>query len=330
MLTLYGRTDRVVTVRDEVLGRGGQGVVRPTENPPGHVVKFPTDRSQVEKAAVMVDIPAPEGCRSWPLDVLSRRPGGEPEAILMERVPGVNWFEFASPDARDRAGLRAVPADLRRGVRSLWREVAASHRVRVLVPDLHPANVLVDPAAGWAAQVIDRDSNEFEARDKNQVFRRFRCGVGLPGYLAPELVGKDLRATDRTPASDCFAAAVLSWEALKAGSHPFAWRNPSGGPVPDLGDAIRDRLWPFDPAVRPPAGCVPVDAGTPFAELPSQVRRLFHDTFAADPARRPTADQWVDALDAWAADGDRAALAAGVIRGAVGRVARHLARLNAL
>ena len=60
--------------------------------------------------------------------------------------------------------------------------------------------------------LIDCDSMQVRAGGKV-----FHCTVAKGEYLAPELQGKDLATTDRTPESDNFALAVLLFLMLMEG-----------------------------------------------------------------------------------------------------------------
>ena len=51
--------------------------------------------------------------------------------------------------------------------------------------------------------------------------RRHGCPVITPEYTAPELHREGLSRARRTSASDAFALAVLLYQLLMGGSHPF-------------------------------------------------------------------------------------------------------------
>ena len=116
--------------------------------------------------------------------------------------------------------------------------------------DLKPQNVLVCPRS-LRVTVVDTDSFQIAGRGG----RLHGCPVITPEYTAPELHRQGLSRARRTPASDAFALAVIVYQLLLGGSHPF--EGDGEGRVPDR---IRRGQCPIVPgvtAVRAPASAVP-------------------------------------------------------------------------
>jgi len=167
---------------------------------------------------------------------------------------------------------------LHRTARNLASAVAAVHAKGYVIGDLNESNILVQPTA--LVTLVDTDS--FQVRHPNgQVFR---CPVGKPDYIAPELQGKLLSLTDRTPEQDRFALAVLIFLLLMEGSHPFRGANP-----PEIGNRIRQGLFPnltrftLHPDVLHP-------------EVWQNFERCFIQGHQ-NPHARPEAADWLGALD---------------------------------
>ncbi len=127
--------------------------------------------------------------------------------------------------------------------------------------------------------------------------RTFRCAVGKPEYIAPEIQGADFRQIDRTPEQDNFALAVLIFQLLMQGTHPFAGRFTGQG-EPDLpARRIAAGFWPY--AKKPRGPYEPNPTAPPFTVLPFLVRELMRQCFEDGhdrPSSRPDAKDWRRAL----------------------------------
>ena len=101
------------------------------------------------------------------------------------------------------------------------RNVAAAfdtmHEAGIVVGDVNQGNLLVDET--MRVRFIDCDSFQIQSGDDT-----FLCPVGTPHFTPPELQGKKLRETPRTPDHDRFGLAVLMFHLMFVGRHPFAGR----------------------------------------------------------------------------------------------------------
>ncbi|HYU31436.1 MAG TPA: hypothetical protein VEW48_04685 [Thermoanaerobaculia bacterium] len=176
-------------------------------------------------------------------------------------------------------------ADLLLVARNLAVALAALHHKGYVVGDLNESNLLV--ARNDLITFVDCDSMQVRDGATGQVFR---CPVGKGEYSPPELQGVSFGAVDRTPESDAFALAVMISQLLLLGRHPFA-----GGSSPRVEDNILRQDSFLLNGGQPPAGTPPPNV------LPTRLLDLFIRCFReghGDPCRRPTADDWADALDA--------------------------------
>ncbi|MFN8424429.1 MAG: hypothetical protein U0470_13990 [Anaerolineae bacterium] len=139
-------------------------------------------------------------------------------------------------------------AYLHRCARNLASALNALHATRVVVGDLNERNVLVTPRA--LVTLIDADSFQIQRlRPAEIVF--YPCPVGRAEYTPPELQGQPFRDAIRLPEHDAFGLAVLIFQLLMGGSHPFrsAWLGP--GEAPPLEEKIRRGWFPY---LERPAG----------------------------------------------------------------------------
>ena len=88
-------------------------------------------------------------------------------------------------------------------------------RASIVVGDVNSNNV-----------VVDRDSTDAPHRLRQLPDPRrgavFRCNVGVADYQPPELQTSDLSRVDRLPQHDLFGLAVMIFQLLFVGKHPFA------------------------------------------------------------------------------------------------------------
>lgn len=251
------------------------------------------------KLAVMVANP-PEGLAdgghvaiAWPQEVVER--DGLAIGFTMPRIDTastVPLFQVYNPQSRRAVAPGFSWRYLLRTARNVAAIVDAVHRAGHVIGDLNESNFLVSKRA--LVTLVDCDSLQVVDPDSGFVHR---CPVGKPEFLAPELQQADLAATSRTFESDRFALAVLVHLILLEGAHPFAgvWRG--RGDPPDIGTRITKRA-----AAHHRRGPVdPPPLALDLRVLPHEVRRLLTRALGPGlrrPGRRPTAQEWVTALDA--------------------------------
>jgi hypothetical protein len=120
-----------------------------------------------------------------------------------------------------------------------------------------------------------------------------RCLVGIPEYTSPELQGKDFAKVDRTANNDAFGLAVLTFQLLMQGFHPFAGRPLPGAPDVEQVHVycIKQKIFPYvtNNVFAPPAAAPPIGA------LPAVLQNLFSRAFLS--TNRPTPKEWADTIE---------------------------------
>lgn len=277
------------------LGSGGEAEVYEVAGRPALAYKRyrTATPERLAKLQVMVASP-PDGIDAgghvaiaWPTEVV---PGGflMPKIDLASTVP---LFQVYNPASRVQIAPGFTWRYLLRTARNVAAIVDALHRSGYVIGDINESNLLVNKRA--LAVLVDCDSMQVRDPATGVVHRG---GVGKPEFTAPELQGRDLSSVDRTPASDDFALAVLVFQLLCEGVHPFAgvWRG-SGDP-PDVPTRMRRGQFPYRRGSR----VAPPPHALPLAALPPDLRRLVRRAFTIGvrrPASRPTAAEWVAALE---------------------------------
>ena len=287
------------------LGAGGEAEVFEVEGRAGLAFKKYRVPSAARAAKLRVMLAAPpDGCEAgghvaiaWPRELVVGA-GGAVEGFLMPRIDltaTVPLFQVYNPASRQQIAPAFTWRYLMRTARNVAAIVDSLHRAGYVVGDINESNLLVNKRA--LAVLVDCDSMQVRDAASGAVHRG---GVGKPEFTAPELQGVDLATVDRTVESDDFALAVLVFQLLLEGVHPFAgvWRGT--GEPPDIPARMRDGLFPYrrGSRVAPPPHALAMDV------LPPALRRLAWRCFTTGvrrPSARPTAAEWVAALEA--ADG---------------------------
>jgi len=295
---------QVITLSSE-LERGGEGRVLLADGMPGFLAKLYESPNDVplRKLAIMLknppEDPRPGGVVSiaWPVDLL-RADGGEGNVVgfLMERVEGAKHLSHAFIP-QDR--LQWCPwfeyRYLHRTARNLATAVQALHDRGYVVGDVSYSNVLVKDNALVA--LVDTDS--FQVRDPESG-AVYRCPVGKEEYTPPELQGQAFADVDRRPEHDLFGLAVLTFQLLMEGMHPFNGRftGAEEDPCPALADRIKLGGFPYRPGLGLPYE--PALSSLKFDVLHPALRNLFLRCFEGghtNPEIRPDGKTWAQALD---------------------------------
>lgn len=183
---------------------------------------------------------------------------------------------------------------LHRAARNLAAALGALHAGSYVIGDLNESNIMVTPSA--LITMIDADSFQVQRRVGAKPFLH-PCPVGKPEYTPPELQGKTFSETARQPEHDRFGLAVLIFQLLMEGNHPFRAQWLGQGDPPPVEDRIRDGHWPYAPKpglpIAPPRGGPGLDSLHP--DLAALIRQCFREGHG-QPARRPAPDEWEAAI----------------------------------
>lgn len=181
---------------------------------------------------------------------------------------------------------------------NLARAVAAVHAAGHVVGDVNERLAMVD--ARCTVTLIDCDSFQVGGADG----ALHTCDVGVPMFQPPELQdAPTFRGLRRKRNHDAFGLAVLVFQLLFLGRHPFAGRPTCGGDPPEIPEAIRRRAfaWSPDPAGRSGLGQPP--ATPPLGAAGGTLAEYFCRAFGreGEVQGRTTPRDWARALDDHAA-----------------------------
>ncbi len=271
------------------LAEGGEGIVYRLADREDVLAKVYKrwEPGRAEKLAYLLRVSEPRlrEVAAWPLSQL-RDETDEVIGLVMEDLSG--WASLYSV-YQIKSRLASAPHRsyefLVRVSRNLATCVHRVHEAGIVVGDLNESNVLVSPSA--MVKLIDVDS--FHVRVNGELHP---CQVGKAELTPPELQGLSLHQRERTSNHDNFGLAVLIFQCLVFGRHPFAGRPKEGFEGLTLEEAIVGGDYPFG------ARATRLDT-PPYLNinwLPSEIRELFDRAFDPSVAARPTALEWFEAL----------------------------------
>lgn len=274
---------------DNLIAEGGEGKVYEVKGREDVVAKIYKDQdaTRKEKLKLMTE----RGSRSlrkvcaWPLSPLSDS-GDETVGFVMESLMGWQPLHNAY---QIRSRLKLFPhhtyAFLVRAARNLATCVHHLHEEGIVIGDLNESNVFVNGKA--MVKLIDVDS--FQIAGPTALYP---CKVGKAELLPPELQGHSLEGLVRTPEHDRFALAVLVFQTIVFGRHPFAGTTGHQEEL-TLEACIEKGYYAYttrrETPVKPP----------PYLDLnwlPESICSLFEQAFDPFAKERPTAKAWYFAL----------------------------------
>ncbi|PBC61919.1 hypothetical protein BKI49_23330 [Streptomyces sp. Tue6028] len=291
-----------VTLAELPLKGGGQAAVFPVVGDDGIVVKLyreppgleqerrlmrmltmsplaarPTDRSQPPELA-------------WPT-ALARGPQGEFLGYAMRRFGEPAHVQVIGLFTRaQRLKLFPDRADWRFLLGVAWNlafMTARMHYDNLVIGDFSSSNVVVD--ANGFVTFLDCDSIAFNDPVSGELFP---CLMHTTDYSSPERQA----GGPATRATDDFALAVLVYQLLTAGNHPFG-----GVPHDSASEStVKDNIAAScSYVVRPERVVIPRGTIDP-SVLPPELLTLARAAFGPGvhaPAARPPAEAWLRALD---------------------------------
>ncbi|MCD9028140.1 hypothetical protein LDO26_07945 [Luteimonas sp. BDR2-5] len=168
--------------------------------------------------------------------------------------------------------------------------LAALHRRGHYVVDLKPLNVRFYRESLYIAML---DCDGFSVQGEGE---RFPAGQVTVDYLAPEFQQRGVRPGQEA-AQDRFALAVVLFQLLNSGIHPYSGRTRGEAAPTDLPGRIRAQMYAY--GLRPHRDIAPAPVSG-HAAMPEQLRRMFDRAFSTRPQDRPDAAQWASALVGYA------------------------------
>lgn len=277
------------------LVRGGEGKIYAVSGDASLVAKVyhqPTLELALKLQAMLANPPQDPAAGqnwvsiAWPRTRLLDN-SGICAGYLMPRIEKArNIYDVINPGLRLKICPQFHFGYLLRTARNLAAAVRALHERGYVIGDLSGSNFLVTPRA--LVSLVDTDSFQVPANGTT-----FRCRVGTLEFTPPELQGACFTEVDRSPDQDSFGLAVLIFQLLMQGVHPFAGRYTGTGEPESVGRRIREGHWPY--ARTRPVPYEPNPHAPSWQVLPAPVQDLLQlcfDRGFLNPGMRPDAAAW--------------------------------------
>lgn len=275
----------------EQIGRGGEGTVFACPNDFKLVAKIyhePVTDEKAEKLRWMADNQNDRLLKvaAWIVDTLHETPNGKVAGFLMPNVKAKEIHELYSLKSRRVYFPDATWQFLVHTSANLARAFYNLHKSEHIMGDVNHGNCVV--LADGTVKLIDCDSYSIKKGDS-----RYICEVGVGTHLAPELQGKNLRDAERLETHDNFGLAVIIFQLLFLGRHPFAGIY-LGAEDKSIEDCIRELRFAYGSdaklrQVKQPPGTLSLSQVSPRIAL--MLERAFLTEL------RPEPHEWIEALE---------------------------------
>jgi len=274
------------------LGQGGEGAVLEVTSQSDLVAKVYHNTASTEKATkltAMVRLKTERllNLSAWPINTLHEKPGGIIKGFVMPKVVG-------HQDIHILYGIKSRHAEypearwpfLIQAAANVTRAFSVIHEHGHVIGDVNQGGIVVSKSA--TVRLVDCDSFQISANGN-----RYLCEVGVPTHTPPELQDRSFKGVVRTQDHDAFGLAVIIFQLLFMGRHPFSGAFLGRGDMP-LERAIKEFRFAYGPdaaarQMKQPPATLPLDA------VSAPLVRLFERAFLTSGAR-PRAQEWIDPL----------------------------------
>ena len=274
-----------------LIGKGGEGNVYHLSEDPKYAVKIYklsdlADREEKIMKMLEMKLSDPKGLVSFPIDIV-RDHAGKFCGFIMPKVSNhKSLHELFGPRARKQHFPQAEYPFIIHTAANIARAIETVHASGCIIGDINPSGILISDAA--TAALIDVDSYQFVAQNK-----KFMCVVGTDNYTPPELQGLKFSEHDRTRNHDNFGLAVIIFQLLFQGRHPFSGEYFQGDMPINI--SIKENRFAY--SQRRNVGMKPPPHVPLITDFPIAIRDAFEDAF--DPSKiRPTPTQWITVIEA--------------------------------
>ena len=279
------------------IGSGGEGDVFLVPKHPESVAKVyksPPAAEHLRKLEAMVSIGRDHrelpSIAAWPTSLIRSERNREPIGFLMPKLLDVrDIHELYTPKDRSNHFPKADWGFLLHTAINCADAFEKIHQHGHVVGDVNQSNVVVGTDS--CVRLIDCDSMGVRAATK--FFPA--TPVGIDAYTPPEFQGQALHNVQRNQNHDCFGLAVLLFQLLFVGRHPYSGSPRAKTPHGQSGftDAIRNGDFAYSLKstgnLAPPPGVPTLDL------VPKSVGALFERAFSRS-TKRPTAAAWCSSL----------------------------------
>ncbi len=273
------------------LGRGGEATIYEVKGKSSLAAKLyesPISDEKQRKLSAMIALQNERLLRlaAWPIGGLHLKPRGPIAGFLMRRLVEPKQIDdLYGVKSRLIEFPQACWPFLVHAASNLARAFSVTHELGFIIGDVKPQNIIVFKDA--TVHLLDCDSFQITTAGKS-----YPCDVLTPAYAPPELHNQTDHVS-RTINHDSFGLAVLIFQLLFLGRHPFIGRYLGEDDMP-VERAIEEFRFAYGPDAasrqmgQPPATLHLQEASSPIAGM-------FEQAFL-QTRNRPSASEWVSSL----------------------------------
>lgn len=293
-MKVFTSSCKLIEISTEV-GQGGEGTVYCIENDQQLVAKIyhkPIASTKAEKLSAMAKMQNEELARvsAWPIDTLHDKPNGKIIGLIMPKLSGFkDIHKLYGPKSRYTEFPDVGWNFIVHTAINLATAFAVVHKYGHVVGDINHSNIVLSNQA--LVKFIDCDS--FQISQSGNIFY---CNVGVSTHQPPEFQTlTNFKDILRTSNHDNFGLAVLIFQLLFMGRHPYAGIYLGPGEMP-LEKAIKEFRFAYGNSallkqMKQPPNSLPLNAVT------EPVADLFVKAFSANGiSKRPSPSEWIVSL----------------------------------
>ena len=218
----------------KMIGSGTEGAVYEIKGKETIVAKVfhqkPSDSALEEKLQSMLNHPPSKIKNStfriaWPTDLIYQGPPGT--QIVGFIMPRINTEQFQEIGVYLNPARRRMRTDNRTKGFSYLHLLNLANNLAVCVSNIHENGHVIGDInsknilANDRGQIAVIDTDSFQITDQHTQ-KIHHCNVGSPEYTPPHLQGIKFSSVDRTDQDDLFALAVMIYQILIQGHHPYS------------------------------------------------------------------------------------------------------------
>jgi len=276
-----------------LIGKGGEGEVYAIQKDPNLALKVYTTQDRFLREAkvhamISLGLSSKTSLVAFPVSI-ARTSEGKFLGFVMRLVGGHKpLHDLYSPGSRKNNFPQADYRFLVRTATNIAKAVASVHKAGCVIGDINHSSMLISSKAVVA--LIDADSFQITS-GANQ----YLCKVGVPEYTPPELQGINLSSVVRTPNHDAFGLAIVIFQILFMGRHPFVGTVRTGD-IPPLHENIKNFKYVYTEQRNVGMDQPP---GTPsISDFSPKLAEYFDKAFLqSSQSARPSAENWVTVLE---------------------------------
>lgn len=302
-MILYGISGDEWEIEEHPFAKGGEGELHCVKGNDDLIIKLYKKgvlSNKGEKINYMATLYSEDRLKqlAWPIDAVKDQ-SGQTRGFVMKKFSTTEDMA----DLLDESSNKSMNLDWKKRIivaLNLSLLVNEIHSMGQIIGDMNPKNFGVDMNNGY---VYAFDTDSFHLYDQNAQ-KWYPCTVLDSHYIAPELQERfqkgervdSFRPEDTfTTETDRFALAILIFQLLFNGTHPFtAARVPSRGSSVIVHSRVMNIYQRMSPYFNPAANVTLPVYAPPLSIVPDKMKDAFRQAFLED--KRPQADEWVRML----------------------------------